>query len=194
MNYHEIEVDTVVCLLCGAKVGVDDLEIVDINDLDVPEEVKAKGAFFQAVACPKCKKSIFLGFIASVDEAEPEKEVIYDHGNKNAIVDVEVTDVSDDMPADDDIQLENEGSKEQAAEDEVPRKKTTKKKTAKKRRKKKVKKGEAPPEKHKPNRLKRQKAQCGQCGEWFDVGVDGVGGFGTKCKKCLNALVRKYAP
>jgi len=173
MKYDKIEVDTVVCLLCGAKVSIDDLEIIDVKDLDVPNEVKAQGAFFQAIACPKCKKSVFLGFIASI--ALPSVESAQRPLVAKNDVEVDVIDLSQ---ADDDIVLSNN----------EPAPKKVKKAKRKQRDDKKS------TQKHTPNRLRRQQAQCTQCGKMFDVGVEGVGGFGTKCKKCLDALVRKFAP
>lgn len=166
MLYDEVYVGKVVCLKCGAKIDVDKLAILDVSDMeDIPKEVKACGAFFQTLACPKCKKSVYLGFVAEVEEKEeqPTQEKKTKKRRKRRLkkAKVEVNDVREE-------DFEAPSSRIVRSED-----------------------GTIDLDAPMIGRKPRQKAECTRCGNMFDVGTEGVGGFGSKCPECMKLLVQQ---
>ena len=168
MKYEEAGIGTVVCLLCGAKCDLSELVIEDIRKLDVPEDIKTKGGFFQAVVCPSCKKSIYLGFIASKIAPETKRVV---KTKAVAPAKTKKQEQSDDV-----IQVDEGESdalmNEMFGGTDEPKVKSQSKKRAK------------------PNRRKPLQAKCSQCDKTFECGDIDYGVLGTKCPACLKRVVR----
>lgn len=176
MRYEEAGIGTVVCLQCGAKVDISELVIEDIQNLDVPEEVKTKGGFFQAIVCPECKKSVYLGFIATkikpgqkpivqptkvAKATEDEMEMVAPQADQDAIdIDEAETDA---------LMMELFGTTEEP----------------------KIKKSAKTSKKVKPKRRKPAKTTCSSCGEEFETGDVSYGDFGTKCNNCIKKGIRR---
>ena len=161
MLYDEVYIGKVVCLKCGAKVDVDSLAVIDVGNLeDIPDEVKARGSFFQTLACPACKKSLFLGFVAESDKdeepkVEKSKPKRRRRKSKKIKAEVEVekneeTSVKSGIRRSEDGTIDLEGS---------------------------------------VNRLPARKAVCSQCKKEYGVGTQDMMAFGSKCPDCMRKLV-----
>lgn len=162
MLYSNLEINKVVCLLCGTKIDIDALVIRDVSELDVPEDVKAKGAFFQTLVCPQCNKSVYLGFIAecvkedNICIEQPKKKRGRKKSTENIVEDV----VENAVTRTSSVVRSEDGTIDLDSEPIVA------------------------------NRLPRHMIECSACGKKFDVGTQPImGGIGTKCKECLNKLV-----
>lgn len=175
MRYEEAGIGTVVCLQCGAKVDISELVIEDIQNLDVPEDVKTKGGFFQAIVCPECKKSVYLGFIATklkpgqkpvVKPTVAAEADVYERRAPN--VDEDAIDI--DEAETDALMMELFGTTEEPKIEKPA--KTSKKKA-------------------KPNRHKPATAKCSSCGKEFETGDVTYGDFGTKCNDCIKKGIRR---
>lgn len=201
MLYEELDVSTVVCLSCGAKVAVDKLIVVDVDKTTVPDEVAARGGFFQIIACPKCKKGVYFGFLIDLDSVDEDEEIEEAPKTKKKIKrkkkvkpkkEADETINSSSGLArksdgtiiidDDELPEEVEAMEMRAAkarrEDGVKEKKVVRKKKPKK-------------QPHKPNRAPRQKAECSICHEVFETGDVTLGAYGSRCPKCMRQLKSK---
>jgi predicted Zn-ribbon and HTH transcriptional regulator len=190
MIYENLSINTIVCLSCGVKVSVDKLSVVDIKDTDVPNDIKSRGGFFQTLACPKCKKGVYFGFLIDLDEQEnmnTTKNVEHKKtkSRKNAI----------DIVEDDDGIKRTEDGTIIIDDDEVPEEVLEAEQRAEAARRadgaKEVKQSKKPVKKNKPfkpNRIKQNKAQCTMCGEYFQTRDVSLGAFGSRCPKCMRQL------
>jgi len=168
MLYKDAYISKVVCLKCGKKVDLDKLAILDVSEMeDVPEDIKARGAFFQTFACPECKTSMFLGFVAEEEESAEEeaKPVVKKRRRRRN----KKTANADKQPVVEDKGIEETG-------------------IAKNPRVKRAEDGTIDIEAS-VNRLPQQKAKCSQCGKEFDVGTQDMMAFGSKCKSCMSSLI-----
>ena len=177
MLYDSIYIGKVVCLKCGAKTDVDKLAVLDVGAMDdLPEDVKARGSFFQTLACPKCKKSAFLGFVAEEDEEEketkveaPEKKARKRRKRKSKKKKAAESDIIDTNGEEPEMPEQKQSSSGIVRSEDGTINL------------------EAAP--NKVNRLPRQKAVCSRCSKQYDVGTQGLGGFGSKCPDCMKILV-----
>jgi uncharacterized Zn finger protein (UPF0148 family) len=170
MLYEDVYVGKVVCLKCGAKIDMDKLAVLDVGEMDdIPDAVKACGAFFQTLACPECKKSLYFGFVAEAEEVEKEEKEEKakpakktrkrrKKRSKKAKQEVEVEDIREE-------DFEPPPRIARAADGTIDL--------------------DAPV----VARKVRQQATCTRCNNLFDVGTEGIGGFGSKCPDCMRLLV-----
>lgn len=201
MLYEDLDISTVVCLTCGAKVSVDKLAIVDVGETVAPDDVKAKGGFFQTIACPKCRKGVYFGFLIDLDDIEADEEIEEEPRPKpKKKVKKKKTKKAEGVTSDEPKKLQRtEDGTIIIDEDELPEEVIAMEQRAeaarraagvnKKKKKKKKKATDKPkPKPHTPNRARPNRAQCTTCGEIFETRDVSMGAFGSRCPKCMRQL------
>jgi len=181
MLFGNLLVETFVCLSCGEYFSDNEVSSEKVGKLTLPKGVKENGKFFKMFTCPHCA-SVYVGFVPSKKQSTKYNNSCSTRQNDECLdgltfetIDTEVT--SDEKKVVD-TKKENDINKDDFANFKQEKTKEKHKKTNQNKRTK---------------RKARQSVKiikCTSCGEKVEVGSGHTGTFGTKCKKCLNKLMR----